>query len=210
MILCYNLKKFWQLLAVYLRIICFLLLYVIIIMIVFAYNIQLENNKGEITTGLQEYYVCLITSPTPCTLSDTVSNYNLVMLKGFAISSLGFFIFLTFISGQILKFYFLFFKKAFLSLIKRDRRLAFSLISMVINESSSTSLSRKNSTNTLDITVAGVEDNDDDDPGTADDSSSESHEEEEAEKGSTQLTPRRANITNKTEEKSDKEDEETD
>ena len=155
-----------------------------------------------------EYYVCLITSPTPCTLSDTVSNYNLVMLKGFAISSLGFFIFLTFISGQILKFYYLLIKKAFLSLIKRDRRLAFSLLSMVINEASSTSLSRKNSTNTLDITVDGVEDNDYDDPDTADDSSSESHEEEG--EGGTQMTPRRAAKTKKKEEKSDKEDEESD
>jgi len=49
----------------------------------------------------------LIYAGANCSLDDSVSNYNLVMLRGFAISSLGLFIFfIFFFSWESLKFFF--------------------------------------------------------------------------------------------------------
>jgi len=106
-ILLVMIRKVKALLVLYLRLFIFIFMYLWLFTVIFAYNIQIAVNENDITDGYSSYYACLIYAEPDCSLSDNVSNYNLVMLKGFAISSLGTFIFLIFFfSWDSFKFYY--------------------------------------------------------------------------------------------------------
>ena len=53
------------------------------------------------------YYTCLIEAGGgTCTLDSSLTNYNFIMLKAWAISSLGLILFLLFISWDVSRFWF--------------------------------------------------------------------------------------------------------
>ena len=88
------------------RILAFILLFMVLFVFVFAYNVQVESHKDDINSGYSAYFRCLVDSATSsCSLPDSVSNYDLVMLRGFAISSLGFFLSMIFINLDMLRFW---------------------------------------------------------------------------------------------------------
>jgi len=99
-----KLDQMWR----YIRLLVFIFLYLFLFCFIFSYHIQLEVDRTTITDGYADYFHCLISpNPDSCHLSADVSNYSLVMLKGFAISVLGFLLFLVFISWEILRFWYL-------------------------------------------------------------------------------------------------------
>jgi len=107
-ILLIALKKLTTLIVLHLRIFIFIFLFLFLFTVIFAYNIQVAANQTDINNGYSDYYQCLIYAGPDCSLDDSVSNYHLVMLKGFAISSLGVFIFLIFFfSWDTFKFYYM-------------------------------------------------------------------------------------------------------
>jgi len=91
-----TIKKFMKLVALYLRLFIFIFLYLVLIVFITAYNIQVANNQGEINQGYADYYNCLLVEGQGCSLGDSISNYNLVMLKAWALSSLGVLLFIIF------------------------------------------------------------------------------------------------------------------
>jgi len=119
-ILLVTLKKLTTLIILYLRLCIFILLFLFLFIVIFAYNIQVAANQSTINTGYSVYYQCLIYAGN-CSLDDSVSNYNLVMLKGFAISSLGVFLFIIFFfSWDSLKFYYGVIKMVVLGIYHRN------------------------------------------------------------------------------------------
>jgi len=120
-ILLVALKKLTTLIFLYLRLFVFIFLFLFLFTVIFAYNIQVAANQSSINDGYSLYFQCLIYAEPNCSLDDSVSNYNLVMLKGFAISSLGLFIFLIFFfSWDACKFYFGVLKVVALGVYHRD------------------------------------------------------------------------------------------
>jgi len=120
-ILLVALKKLTTLIFLYLRLFVFIFLFLFLFTVIFAYNIQVAANQSSINDGYSLYFQCLIYAEPNCSLDDSVSNYNLVMLKGFAISSLGLFIFLIFFfSWDACKFYYGVLKMVTLGVYHRD------------------------------------------------------------------------------------------
>lgn len=95
-----------MLIALNVRLLLFILLYLTLFVFIAAYNIQVADNQSSINQGYNDYYTCLIFGKSGCSLSDSVSNYNLVMLKAFAISALGTLLFPLFISWDIIRFWY--------------------------------------------------------------------------------------------------------
>jgi len=95
-----------MLIALNVRLLLFILLYLTLFVFIVAYNIQVADNQSAINQGYNDYYTCLIFGKSGCSLSDSVSNYNLVMLKAFAISALGTLLFPLFISWDIIRFWY--------------------------------------------------------------------------------------------------------
>jgi len=124
---------------IYYRLLLFVFLYLFLFTFIFSYNLQVEANSDEIKTGFEQYYKCLVFAGAlgECSLSDSVSNYDLVMLKGFAISSLGFFVFITFISWDILRFWFIWAQKLVKLIVRRDRKSALSFMNIFVSTISS-------------------------------------------------------------------------
>jgi len=100
-----TIRKMKKLLFLYLRLFIFIFLYLILIVFIMAYYIQNANNQAEINQGYQIFYQCLAYGQPNCSLDDTITNYNLVMLKSFAISSLGLLLFFVFLSWDVMKFW---------------------------------------------------------------------------------------------------------
>ena len=133
--------------------------YLAIFCIIFAYSIQIADNKNGIDQGVQDYYVCLVRG-LECSLSDSVSNYNLIMLKGFSISSLGFFLFAIFSSSlEIVRFWYLCVQAICLFVVKWDRRHWNRVVQLVTKGSGVTTVTDSN-TLTVGPNVE-IEDNDD-------------------------------------------------
>jgi len=126
-------------LLIYYRLLLFIFIYLFLFTFIFSYNLQVEANSDEIKTGFEQYYKCLVFAGAlgECSLSDSVSNYDLVMLKGFAISSLGFFVFITFISWDILRFWFIWAQKLVKLIVRRDRKSALSFMNIFVSTISS-------------------------------------------------------------------------
>jgi len=138
-----------KLLLLYLRLFIFIFLYLILIVFIMSYYIQNANNQGEINQGYETYYQCLTYGQPNCSLDDTVTNYNLVMLKGFAISSLGLLLFFLFLSWDVMKFWWELGQSLYYLILRRDKmnamvvlhKLAFTQSTRTITKGSGTELS---------------------------------------------------------------------
>jgi len=119
-IMAITIRKIKSLAFLYLRLCIFVLLYLTLIVFIMAYNIQNAVNQSSIQNGYEEYYTCLTYGLGNCSLDDSVTNYNLVMLKGFAVSSLGILLSITFISLDVLKFWYELAVQLYLLLKKPD------------------------------------------------------------------------------------------
>ena len=104
-ILLVTIRKVKKLVLLYFRLFVFILVYLILIVFITAYYIQYARDEGSINDGYAQYYQCLSYGEPNCSLDDSVTNYNLVMLKSFAISSLGILLFFVFISWDVLQFW---------------------------------------------------------------------------------------------------------
>ncbi|KAL6048864.1 Frizzled-9 [Balamuthia mandrillaris] len=92
-------------LGLYSRLIAFMFLFFVLYIIIFAYTIAVTANEDTITDGYADYYRCLLNELQSCELSDSVTNYPLVVLRAFAYSSLGFWLAVLFLNRQIFAFW---------------------------------------------------------------------------------------------------------
>ena len=160
-----TLRKFRKLLMLYLRLFLFIFLYLILIVFIFAFTIQYTSNETSIENMYSQYYTCLIEAGDTCSLDSSLTNYNLIMLKGFAISSLGLLLFLLFISWDVSRFWFLLARSLVFAVIRRSPEEVFSVARMVIYKSHSTVQTSLHSGDSLkisiDATVAEPDEKDD-------------------------------------------------
>ena len=123
----------------YTRVIIFIFIFFLVISLFVAYVINNAANESTITTGYELYYECITgasyTPPDECTLDSSVSSYPLVMLKGFAVSCLGFLLFFNFMSWTVLKHWGKIFVGIFEVLRKRNKKALEHLFSLVGGES---------------------------------------------------------------------------
>ena len=130
-ILFITLRKVKKLLLLYVRLSIFIFLYLILFVFITAYNIQYATNNSNINDGYESYYQCLLFGEPNCSLSDSIANYNLVMLKGFAISSLGVLLFCIFISWDVILFWYNLFKGFYVIARHRNKDNLVALFNMV-------------------------------------------------------------------------------
>ena len=132
-----TLRKFKKLLMLYLRLFLFICLYLILFIFIFAYTIQFTANENAINDMYSTYYTCLIEAGgDTCSLDSSLTYYNLIMLKGFAISSLGLLLFILFISWDVSRFWFFLARSLVSTIIRRSPKEAVSLYKMVMYKSS--------------------------------------------------------------------------
>jgi len=109
-----RLRKIVDVIIPYIRLLLFVFIFFMVFAFFIAYVINNAANEGNITSGYEQYFTCLaggtFTPVTECQLSSDVSNFSLVMLKGFALSCLGLLLFGTFLSWAILKHWIALFK----------------------------------------------------------------------------------------------------
>ena len=161
-----RLRKIVDVIIPYIRLLLFVLIFFMVFAFFIAYVINNAANEGNITSGYEQYFTCLAgstyTQVSNCQLSGDVSNFSLVMLKGFALSCLGLLLFGTFLSWAIFKHWFYLFK-AF-SMIFLHPKDFFSrakvLGSMMVSDSTRHS---DNPVQTLDMSVSPEEVEDDED-----------------------------------------------
>ncbi|KAL6052190.1 hypothetical protein QOT17_018718 [Balamuthia mandrillaris] len=129
-------NKLKQLLVSNYRIAVFVGVFLLVYTCIFAYTIQVEANEDNIQEGYNKYYRCLTYEYTvkKCELSEDVSSYPLVILRGFGFSGLGLFLLLTFMSWE--------WRVIYRKLWKRTRS-RLSSYTTSSNKSSSTSSSSK-------------------------------------------------------------------
>ena len=134
-----RLRKIKEVIIPYVRMLLFVFNFFLVFALFCAYIINNAANAGTITNGYEAYYLCLSGStPTPtsdCQLDGDVSNYPLVMLKGFAISCLGLLLFFTFLSWRLFYHWFKLFKAIFLVFQKRDKSTVMGFLYLVGSES---------------------------------------------------------------------------
>ncbi|KAL6062127.1 hypothetical protein QOT17_012377 [Balamuthia mandrillaris] len=92
-------------LALYSRLIAFMFLFLVLYLIIFSYTIAVTANESTITKGYADYYRCLLNELEDCSLSNSVTNYPLVVLRAFAYSSLGFWLAVLFLNREIFAFW---------------------------------------------------------------------------------------------------------
>lgn len=137
-------KKTKEVIVPYVRVSLFVLAFFLVICLFGAYVINDAVNQGTISSGYSAYYQCLSgTTFTPadqCQLNGNVSNYNLVMLKGFAISCLGALLFFIFFFSPAV---FIHWYRVIIAIGKflatRDRKSAMAVFEMVGWRSSASS-----------------------------------------------------------------------
>jgi len=140
-----TIRKFKKLVMLYLRLFLFICLYLILFVFIFAYTIQFTSNESAIDDMYANYYTCLIEAGgDSCTLDSTLTYYNLIMLKAWAISSLGLLLFLLFISWDVSRFWFFLLRSFVFAIIRRSPDDVVSVAKMVIYKSHST-MSLRNS-----------------------------------------------------------------
>jgi len=125
-----------------------------------AYVINNAANEGEITSGYEVYFECLpglSGGPTDCSLSDNVSNFPLVILKGFAISCFGGLLFFTFRSWQMIAHWWKILRAMFLVLKERRRQEAVGLFHLVVTDSYLSRSSLSGGGKELSVVVDGAE-----------------------------------------------------
>lgn len=143
-ILLSNIAKWKTLIFLYLRLSVFIFSYFVLFIFIVAYNIQVANDSGSIHDGYEAYYLCLVEGNTDCSLDSSVSNYNLVMLRGFSISALGIALFVIFVaSKEAFDFYWHFVKTVYLALfVEKQPRMLLDAFKMVVYASSTRSISK--------------------------------------------------------------------
>ncbi|KAL6053589.1 G-protein coupled receptor Fz Smo [Balamuthia mandrillaris] len=89
-----------KLLFTYYRIVLFVFVFLTVYCFIFAYTIEVEANEDTVKEGYNDYYVCLIYAKPEegCSLSQDVTNYDLVLIRSIGYSGLGLFLFLTFMT----------------------------------------------------------------------------------------------------------------
>ena len=133
-------RKLKAVVVPYIRILLFVFIFFLVFAFFIAYVINNAANEGSVTEGYDAYYTCLSggetyntlpVSPSTCQLSDSVSNYNLVMLKAFAVSCVGVLLSLTFFSWELIRHWYRIGEACYLCLLRRNTdsiRHIFSLI----------------------------------------------------------------------------------
>ncbi|KAL6060309.1 hypothetical protein QOT17_013608 [Balamuthia mandrillaris] len=108
-----QLKELKKTCGTYFRVILFILIYLVLITFIFAYSLRVVTAKDTIEDGYSEYYQCLLAvRQDDCTLSESVHNFDLAMLRSFGYSSLGLLLFFNFcISPSMGRFWWRFFDK---------------------------------------------------------------------------------------------------
>ncbi|KAL6072411.1 hypothetical protein QOT17_005549 [Balamuthia mandrillaris] len=94
-----------RLLRTYLRLMVFILLFLVCCTCQFAYELNYTLHEGDITSGYEDYLVCLFINPhqlSSCQLSDSVANYELMVLKGIGYTFMGLLLFLLFVDRCLL------------------------------------------------------------------------------------------------------------
>jgi len=137
-ILAIKLRKMTSVIIPYSRVLLFVCIFFMVYSFFIAYVINNAANEGEITSGYEAYYECLPQlpgAPPVCSLSDNVSNFPLVILKGFAISCLGGLLFFTFLSWQMVAHWWKILRAIFLVLKERRRQEAVGLFHLVVTDS---------------------------------------------------------------------------
>ena len=142
-ILLITIRKMTKLVLLYLRLFVFILVYLVLIVFITAYYIQYARDEGSINDGYAQYYQCLSYGDPNCSLDETITNYNLVMLKSFAISSLGWLLFFVFFSWDVIKFWIDIFKSAYFMLKTRKKSYAVVLLYKFAYSSTTRSISGK-------------------------------------------------------------------
>ena len=137
-ILAIRLRKLTSVIIPYSRVLLFVCIFFMVYVFFIAYVINNAANEGEITSGYEVYFECLpglFGEATDCSLSDNVSNFPLVILKGFAISCFGALLFFTFLSWQMVAHWWKILKAIFLVLKQRRRQEAVGLFHLVVTDS---------------------------------------------------------------------------
>ena len=145
-------RKIRRLVVLYFRLSIFILMYLILIVFITAYNITTATNQGFISDGYENYYLCLLYGYTDCSLDDSVTNYNLVMLKSFAISSLGLLLFFLFLSWDVIYFWYDLAFSVYYLIIRRTREDAME----VVHKLASAQITTKDSSGTALTTLGDI------------------------------------------------------
>jgi len=154
-----RLKKFLTYFLMYIRVIVFMMIFLTGSVIIFSYSIQITNDYADIQSGIKDYYACLIRGQT-CSLSESVSNYNLIMLKGFAMSCFGVFMFIIFLSLHTFRFWYDIMRSLSLSLYHRKPYHARKALMGILSDRS-TATSDHTMTLTTDNTMTAKSDDND-------------------------------------------------
>ncbi|KAL6060322.1 hypothetical protein QOT17_013621 [Balamuthia mandrillaris] len=91
-----QLKELKKTCGTYFRVILFILIYLVLIIFIFAYSLHVVDTKESIEEGYADYYECLLKRENNCSLSEEVHNYPLAVLRSISYSSLGLMLFLNF------------------------------------------------------------------------------------------------------------------
>ncbi|KAL6057742.1 Frizzled/Smoothened membrane region [Balamuthia mandrillaris] len=93
-----------RVLRTYLRLMVFILLFLVCCICQFAYELNYTLHEEDITSGYEDYLNCVYVyntaqpiSTNSCDLSDTVANYELMVLKGIGYTFVGLLLFLLFV-----------------------------------------------------------------------------------------------------------------
>ena len=134
-----HLRKVKDVIIPYIRMLLFIFVFFLVFTLFCAYVINNAANEGTISSGYESYYQCLSgATPTPvdqCQLSSDVSNYSLVMLKGFALSCLGLLLFFTFLSWQLFYHWYKIFRALFRIVYRRDKASLMKFVYLVGTDS---------------------------------------------------------------------------
>ena len=172
-----KIRKFPKVVLLNVRILFFIFIYFMVFAFFIAYIINDTANSSNISTAYEEYFTCLTgysyTPPADCSLSGDAVNIPLVMLKGFAVSSLGVLLFVNFLSWDLIKQWYLLARALFQVLRYHDMERLMLVISMVGGRSSTT-------LHAPSLTMATVEEKEEEE-----DDDDEEEEEEDTEASST-------------------------
>ena len=158
-----RLRKFKDVVFTYLRVLLFILVFLVVYTLFCAYTINDATNASAIISGYEQYYECvfnlsdLLSTPGTCTLNSDVSNYPLVMLKGFAISCVGFTLFWIFLSKPLVMLWVQLAIALYQSLRSCDRTAVMQVFMVVGLSTASTSASSFTLKGTTNMTMGELE-----------------------------------------------------
>lgn len=148
-VLAIKLRKVKDVIVPYIRILFFVFIFFMVFGFFTAYVINDAANHASIASGYEQYYDCLsgdtYTPVQDCQLSDSVSNIDLVMLKGFAVSCLGLLLFFNFLSWELLVHWYRIGKACYLFMRSRDKDRALAIFRLVEGQSKTTTSFSKTS-----------------------------------------------------------------